>query len=83
VKFLREKNFEFFFTFKGLSAPYLATDCLGALFKELRIHATSGEIKLLVLIDKANGLFGKCVVRRPDRTTVGFLKKFQKLKKNF
>uniref|UniRef100_A0A915NZ71 Deoxyhypusine hydroxylase n=1 Tax=Meloidogyne floridensis TaxID=298350 RepID=A0A915NZ71_9BILA len=53
----------------GLSAPYLATDCLGALFKELRIHATSGEIKLLVLIDKANGLFGKCVVRRPDRTT--------------
>uniref|UniRef100_A0A1I8B1H4 Small ribosomal subunit protein mS29 n=1 Tax=Meloidogyne hapla TaxID=6305 RepID=A0A1I8B1H4_MELHA len=52
----------------GLSAPYLATDCLGALFKELRIHATNGDIKLLVLIDKANGLFGKCVVRRPDRT---------------
>jgi hypothetical protein len=54
----------------GLSAPYLATDCLCAIYKELRIHSTNGEIKLLVLIDKANGLFGKCIVRRPDRTRV-------------
>ncbi|KAF7635680.1 hypothetical protein Mgra_00004922 [Meloidogyne graminicola] len=52
----------------GLSAPYLATDCVGALYKELRIHATNGELKLLVLIDKANGLFGKCVIKKPDRT---------------
>uniref|UniRef100_A0A914HBD4 Small ribosomal subunit protein mS29 n=1 Tax=Globodera rostochiensis TaxID=31243 RepID=A0A914HBD4_GLORO len=51
----------------GLTAPYLATDCLGALCRELRAHASAGSIKLLVAIDKANGLFGKCVVKRADR----------------
>jgi len=55
----------------------LATDCVGGLFKELRIHATSGEAKILVAIDKANGLYGKTVVKKPDRTLVFF-----KLKKN-
>lgn len=54
----------------GLTAPYLATDCVGALYKELRVHATSGAIKLLVLIDKANGLYGKSVVKKAGRVPV-------------
>jgi len=52
----------------GLSAPYLATDCLGGLFRELRFHATSRHIKLLLAIDHANSLYGRTTIKRPDRT---------------
>ncbi|KAL3117161.1 hypothetical protein niasHT_007564 [Heterodera trifolii] len=50
----------------GLTAPALSTDCVGALCRELRAHASAGSIKLLVTIDKANGLFSeKCAVKWP------------------
>ncbi|CAJ0587169.1 unnamed protein product, partial [Mesorhabditis spiculigera] len=52
----------------GLSAPYLATDCVGALFRELKHYASSGEIKVLVAIDDANSLWGKTLVKKADRT---------------
>ncbi|PAV82781.1 hypothetical protein WR25_24723 isoform B [Diploscapter pachys] len=52
----------------GLSAPFLASDCVGALFRELKRHASSGKIKLFVGIDDANSCWGKVNVRRADRT---------------
>ncbi|TKR67470.1 hypothetical protein L596_023619 [Steinernema carpocapsae] len=52
----------------GLSAPYVASDCVGALVRELKLHSSSGAIKLLVAIDQANSLFGKTLVKRADRT---------------
>lgn len=59
---------------QGITAPYLATDCVGALGRELRIHATNGRIKMMVAIDKANGLYDtNTVVKRPDRSLVSFL----------
>ncbi|CAI5442508.1 unnamed protein product [Caenorhabditis angaria] len=52
----------------GISAPFLATDCVGALFRELRRHAKNDGIKVLVAIDDANSLWGKTLVKRADRT---------------
>ncbi|KAF8363807.1 dap-3, partial [Pristionchus pacificus] len=52
----------------GLSAPFLSSDCVGGLFRELRLHASEGNIKLLVAIDDANSLWGKTLVKRADRT---------------
>ncbi|KAH7700896.1 Protein DAP-3 [Aphelenchoides avenae] len=52
----------------GLSAPLLATDCVGALFEELRRHASQGSIKVLLAMDYANSLYGKTLIRRADRT---------------
>lgn len=50
----------------GLSAPYLATDCLTAFYSELRAYASSGAIKILVAIDHSNALFGRSTLRKPD-----------------
>ncbi|KAK0414073.1 hypothetical protein QR680_007134 [Steinernema hermaphroditum] len=52
----------------GLSAPFVASDCVGALVRELKLHSSSGAIKLLVAIDDANSLYGKTLVKRADRT---------------
>ncbi|CAD6195267.1 unnamed protein product [Caenorhabditis auriculariae] len=53
----------------GISAPYLATDCVGALFRELRLHSSNAaDLKVLVAIDDANSLWGKTLVKRADRT---------------
>ncbi|CAI2342509.1 unnamed protein product [Caenorhabditis sp. 36 PRJEB53466] len=52
----------------GISAPFLASDCVGALFRELRRHAKAGSLKVLVAIDDANSLWGKTLVKRADRT---------------
>ncbi|GMT16924.1 hypothetical protein PFISCL1PPCAC_8221, partial [Pristionchus fissidentatus] len=52
----------------GLSAPFLSSDCVGGLLRELRLHASEGNIKLLVAIDDANSLWGKTLVKRADRT---------------
>lgn len=54
----------------GISAPFMASDCVGALFKELRHNASLGRLKLFVAIDHANSLYGKTLVRRADRTYV-------------
>jgi len=70
----------------GLSAPFSASDCVGALFRELRRYSTKGEIKLLVAIDHANSLYGKCIVQKADHslaspndlTLVVHVKKFLK-----
>uniref|UniRef100_A0A8R1HP37 Small ribosomal subunit protein mS29 n=1 Tax=Caenorhabditis japonica TaxID=281687 RepID=A0A8R1HP37_CAEJA len=52
----------------GISAPFLASDCVGALFRELRRHATADKLEVLVAIDDANSLWGKTLVKRADRT---------------
>uniref|UniRef100_A0AC35U397 28S ribosomal protein S29, mitochondrial n=1 Tax=Rhabditophanes sp. KR3021 TaxID=114890 RepID=A0AC35U397_9BILA len=52
----------------GLSAPFVATDCFGALVKELKRHSTNGGIKLLVAIDEANSMYGKSIIKRSDGT---------------
>ena len=52
----------------GLSAPFLASDCLGALFREIKRHSSAGSIKTLVALDDANSLWGKTLVKRADRT---------------
>ncbi|MFH4982096.1 hypothetical protein AB6A40_008805 [Gnathostoma spinigerum] len=52
----------------GLSAPFIASDCIGALLRELKEHSTSGAIRLLVAIDDANSLYGRTLVRRADKT---------------
>uniref|UniRef100_A0A1I8AQD9 Small ribosomal subunit protein mS29 n=1 Tax=Steinernema glaseri TaxID=37863 RepID=A0A1I8AQD9_9BILA len=52
----------------GLSAPFMASDCVGALIRELKRHSSSGVVKLLVAIDNANSLYGKTLVKRADRT---------------
>ncbi|CAO4365232.1 unnamed protein product [Caenorhabditis nigoni] len=52
----------------GISAPFLASDCVGALFRELRRHAKDDKLKVLVAIDDANSLWGKTLVKRADRT---------------
>ncbi|CAI4224127.1 unnamed protein product [Auanema sp. JU1783] len=52
----------------GLSAPYIATDCVGALLSELKHHASSGTIKVLAAVDDANSLWGKTLVKKADRT---------------
>lgn len=54
----------------GLSAPLLATDCVGALFEELRRYASKGAIKVLLAMDQANSLYGKTLIKRADRTYV-------------
>ncbi|KAF1765548.1 hypothetical protein GCK72_005500 [Caenorhabditis remanei] len=52
----------------GTSAPFLASDCVGAIFRELRRHAKNDKLKVLVAIDDANSLWGKTLVKRADRT---------------
>ncbi|CAL2032921.1 unnamed protein product [Caenorhabditis brenneri] len=52
----------------GITAPFLASDCVGALFRELRRHAKDGKLKALVAVDDANSLWGKTLVKRADRT---------------
>uniref|UniRef100_A0A915AHD5 Small ribosomal subunit protein mS29 n=1 Tax=Parascaris univalens TaxID=6257 RepID=A0A915AHD5_PARUN len=52
----------------GLSAPFIASDCVGGLLRELKGHASTGSIRVLFAIDDANSLFGKTLVRRADRT---------------
>uniref|UniRef100_W6NPR2 Small ribosomal subunit protein mS29 n=1 Tax=Haemonchus contortus TaxID=6289 RepID=W6NPR2_HAECO len=52
----------------GLSAPFLATDCVGALFRELRRHSSAGNITMFVAIDDANSLWGKTTVKKADRS---------------
>uniref|UniRef100_A0A1I7UG02 Small ribosomal subunit protein mS29 n=1 Tax=Caenorhabditis tropicalis TaxID=1561998 RepID=A0A1I7UG02_9PELO len=52
----------------GITAPYLASDCVGALFRELRRHAKDDKLKVLVAVDDANSLWGKTLVKRADRT---------------
>lgn len=50
-----------------MSAPFSATDCVGALFRELRRHATDGSIKLMVAVDRANSLYaGRTIHQKPD-----------------
>lgn len=50
----------------GISAPFSSTDCVGALFKELRRHSSEGSIKLLVGIDYANSLYGKTTIKKAN-----------------
>uniref|UniRef100_A0A0M3JS13 Deoxyhypusine hydroxylase n=1 Tax=Anisakis simplex TaxID=6269 RepID=A0A0M3JS13_ANISI len=52
----------------GLSAPFIASDCVGALLRELKWHATENHFRLLFVIDDANSLFGKTTVKRADRS---------------
>lgn len=52
----------------GISAPFLASDCVGALFRELRRHSNIDKLKVLVAVDDANSLWGKTLVKRADRT---------------
>uniref|UniRef100_A0A7E4USI4 Small ribosomal subunit protein mS29 n=1 Tax=Panagrellus redivivus TaxID=6233 RepID=A0A7E4USI4_PANRE len=52
----------------GLASPFLANDCVGALCRELRLHASSGALKLLVAMDAGNSLYGRTVIRKADRT---------------
>jgi len=52
----------------GITAPYLATDCVGALLRELKRHANEGSIRVLMAMDDANSLFGKTTVKRADKT---------------
>ncbi|KAI6242774.1 Deoxyhypusine monooxygenase [Aphelenchoides fujianensis] len=52
----------------GLLAPFTATDCVGALFRELRRYSTLGKIKLLVALDQANSLYGKTKIKKADFT---------------
>ncbi|VDN55273.1 unnamed protein product [Dracunculus medinensis] len=54
----------------GISMPYAASDCVGALLKELKRYSSSGKIRFLVAIDAANSLFGRTTVRRSDRKFV-------------
>lgn len=60
----------FFYNFQGISVPYAASDCVGALLKELKRYSSSGKIRFLVAIDAANSLFGRTTVRRSDRKFV-------------
>ncbi|VDM79929.1 unnamed protein product [Strongylus vulgaris] len=53
---------------EGISAPFLATDCIGGLFRELKRHSSAGSIKVFVAIDDANSLWGKTLVKKADRT---------------
>uniref|UniRef100_A0A915CSQ1 Small ribosomal subunit protein mS29 n=1 Tax=Ditylenchus dipsaci TaxID=166011 RepID=A0A915CSQ1_9BILA len=52
----------------GLINPHCATDCVGALCRELRRYATMGTIKLFVAVDHANSFYGVTLVKKPDRT---------------
>lgn len=52
----------------GISAPFLATDCVGALFRELKRHSSADSIKLFVAVDDANSLWGKTLVKKADRS---------------
>ncbi|VDM43351.1 unnamed protein product [Toxocara canis] len=52
----------------GLSAPFIASDCVGGLLRELKRHASAGNIRVLFAIDDANSLFGRTLVKRADRT---------------
>lgn len=54
----------------GIASPFSATDCVGALCRELRRHSSNGSIKLLVAMDGANSLYGKTVIKKADRTKV-------------
>ncbi|WKX93817.1 hypothetical protein Q1695_011241 [Nippostrongylus brasiliensis] len=52
----------------GISAPFLATDCVGALFRELKRHSSAGSVQLFVAVDDANSLWGKTLVKKADRS---------------
>lgn len=54
----------------GIASPFFANDCIGALCRELRRHASSGAIKLLVAMDAGNSLYGKTLIKKADRTFV-------------
>jgi len=52
----------------GIASPLFASDCVGALFKELRRYSTKGDIKLLVAFDGANSMYGKTLIRKADKS---------------
>uniref|UniRef100_A0A158P834 Small ribosomal subunit protein mS29 n=1 Tax=Angiostrongylus cantonensis TaxID=6313 RepID=A0A158P834_ANGCA len=52
----------------GISAPFLASDCVGGLFRELKRYSSSGSFKLFVAVDLANSLWGRTLVKKADRT---------------
>ncbi|XP_035666347.1 28S ribosomal protein S29, mitochondrial-like [Branchiostoma floridae] len=53
---------------QGIARPKTATDCVGVIVKELKDQANQGRIRLLVAVDGVNSLFGRTVVRKPDRS---------------
>ncbi|CAH1254663.1 DAP3 [Branchiostoma lanceolatum] len=53
---------------QGITRPKTATDCVGVVVKELKDQANQGRIRLLVAVDSVNSLFGRTVVRKPDRS---------------
>jgi len=50
----------------GIARPKLASDCMGALLRELKHHAKEKRIKLMVGIDMVNSFFTQTWYRRPD-----------------
>jgi len=55
----------------GIASAPLAPDCVGALQRELRRHATSGSIRLFVMIDGANSLYGKVILTNDKHKAIG------------
>lgn len=56
--------------FQGIFSPSLASDCVGGLLRELKMHCTAGKFHLLVAIDNANSLYGKTLVKGADNKYV-------------
>lgn len=51
----------------GLSAPFSACDCVGALGRELRRHASAGAVRVLVAVDQANSLYSeRTLIKKAD-----------------
>ena len=50
----------------GLSRTKYACDVMGAVLKELRLHAMSGEVKVLVAIDGVNAFWSTTLVKREE-----------------
>jgi len=50
----------------GINRPKLASDCMGALLRELKLLAREKKTKVMVAIDMVNSFFVQTRYRRPD-----------------
>lgn len=55
---------------QGINRPKFSSDCVGAILKEAKILASSGELRVAVVIDGVNSFFDETRIKRDDRSKV-------------
>ncbi|XP_055327517.1 28S ribosomal protein S29, mitochondrial-like [Paramacrobiotus metropolitanus] len=54
----------------GIKRAKYANDCIGIIVKEMKLNAMDNRVKVAVVVDSVNALWGPTKIPRVDRTTV-------------